>query len=46
MTIEPTTQQAPTGQAFAPVISTASVASATRGRQQFNDSDKDNYFEQ
>ncbi|MGW9498195.1 hypothetical protein ACWG5P_28140 [Streptomyces prasinus] len=30
---------------FAPVLSAGSVTDVTRGRQTFNDSDKDNYFE-
>ncbi|WP_405682012.1 hypothetical protein [Streptomyces sp. NBC_00057] len=31
--------------AFTPAMSVASVTDVTRGRQVFNDSDKDNYFE-
>lgn len=31
--------------AFVPILSAAQVTEATRGRQTFNDSDKDNYFE-
>lgn len=44
---EPTAQKAPTTPvpAFVPVVSAAPVTEATRGRQTFNDSDKDNYFE-
>ncbi|MGQ4353037.1 hypothetical protein [Streptomyces drozdowiczii] len=30
---------------FAPLVSAESVVTATHGRQVFNDSDKDNYFE-
>ncbi|WP_186343757.1 hypothetical protein [Streptomyces sp. CFMR 7] len=31
--------------ALTPLVSADSVVEATRGRQAFNDSDKDNYFE-
>lgn len=30
---------------FTPLVSAESVVTATHGRQVFNDSDKDNYFE-
>ncbi|MFJ4880041.1 hypothetical protein ACIP93_33205 [Streptomyces sp. NPDC088745] len=30
---------------FAPSLAASSVVTATRGRQNFNDSDKSNYFE-
>ncbi|MCX4451614.1 hypothetical protein [Streptomyces sp. NBC_01789] len=30
---------------FTPLVSAESVVTATHGRQTFNDSDKDNYFE-
>lgn len=45
--IESATQDVPAAPApaFAPVVSAAPVTEATRGRQTFNDSDKDNYFE-
>ncbi|EPH45344.1 hypothetical protein ABT390_35550 [Streptomyces aurantiacus] len=36
---------APSGGGFAPQISAHPVATLTQGRQTFNDSDKDNYFE-
>lgn len=38
-------QDVPSAPVLAPALSAAPVIQATRGRQTFNDSDKDNYFE-
>ncbi|MFF5333233.1 hypothetical protein [Streptomyces sp. NPDC013181] len=43
--IEDAPSPAPNAGGFAPQISTHPVATLTLGRQVFNDSDKDNYFE-
>ncbi|WP_371790402.1 hypothetical protein OG285_05975 [Streptomyces sp. NBC_01471] len=42
---ENTVQDIQTAPVFAPLMSVEAVTTATRGRQVFNDSDKDNYFE-